>query len=143
MRDHRYKYVYPFGATCAHRGVGVAHVADNASTASMNEHLAAISAAAAPGVHGVIALDGAGWHRANDLVVPDNLTLVHLPPYSPERNPMAQIIPLLKSNRFANRMFKDAADLMNACLSAWNWLIDQPDVTTQTTRRNWAAAPSR
>ena len=109
----------------------------------MNKHLAAICAAVVPGAHGVTVLDGAGWHRANDLVVPDNLTLVHLPPYSPELNPMEQIIPLLKSNRFANRMFKDVADLRNACQSAWNWLTDQPDVITQTTQRNWAAGPSR
>ena len=41
VRDHRYGYVYLFGATCAERGVGIAHVADRANTASMNEHLAA------------------------------------------------------------------------------------------------------
>ena len=142
VRDHRYGYVYLFGATCAERGVGIAHVADRANTASMNEHLAAIGAAVAPGAHGVIVLDGAGWHRSGDLLVPPNLTLLHLPPYSPELNPMEQIILFLKSNRFANRVFKDVAALKEACRTGWQWLTDQPDVITKTTRRNWAVAPS-
>jgi len=33
-------------------------------------------------------LDGAGWHVSNELVVPANLTLIPLPPYSPELNPI-------------------------------------------------------
>ena len=49
VRDLRCKCVYLFGATCAQRSVGIAHVTDNANTASMNEHLASISAAVAPG----------------------------------------------------------------------------------------------
>ncbi len=117
VRDHR--YVYLFGATCAARGAGIAHVAERANTASMNEHLAAIGAA--PGAHGVIVLDGAGWHRSGDLLVPPNLTLLHLPPYSPELNPMEQIVLFLKSNRFANRVFKDIAALKEACWTAWQW----------------------
>jgi transposase len=32
----------------------------------------------------VVLMDKAGWHTAGDLVVPENLSLVFLPPYSPE-----------------------------------------------------------
>ena len=142
VRDHRYGYVWLFGATCAERGVGIAHVAERANTASMNAHLAAIGAAVAPGAHGVIVLDGAGWHRSGDLLVPPNLTLVHLPPYSPELNPMEQIVLFLKSNRFANRVFKDVAALKDACRAAWHWLTGQPHVIGKMTRRSWAVAPS-
>ena len=101
----------------------------------MNEHMAATGAAVAPGAHGVIVLDGASWHRSADLLVPSNLTLLHLPPYNPELNPMEQIILFLESNRFANRVSKDVAALKEACRTAWQWLTDQPDVTTKTTRR--------
>ncbi len=142
LRDHRYGYVHLFGATCAQRGVGIAPVTDRANTASMNEHLAAIAAAVAPGAHGVTVLDGAGWHRSNDLLDPSKLTRVHLPPYNPELNPMEQIILFLKSNRFANRVFKNVAALKKACWTAWHWLTDQPDGITKTTRRSCAVAPS-
>jgi transposase len=52
----------------------------------MNAHLAEISRSVAPGAHAhaVLVLDGAGWHGSAALVVPDNLSLLTLPPYSPE-----------------------------------------------------------
>ena len=134
--------VYLFGATCAVRGIGIAHVAERASTASMNKHLAVIGEAVAPGAHGVVVLDGAGWHSSGDLLVPPNLTLLHLPPYSPELNPMEQIILFLKSHRFAYRVFEHVAALKEACRTGWQWLTDQPNVITKTTRRSWTVAPS-
>jgi transposase len=42
--------------------------------------------ALAPDVHAARIWDGAGFHRARDLVVPSNITLMPLPPYSPELN---------------------------------------------------------
>jgi hypothetical protein len=39
--------------------------------------------------HAVMVLDQAGWHDSRALCVPANLTLVPLPPYSPELNPVA------------------------------------------------------
>jgi hypothetical protein len=38
------------------------------------------------GAHAAVVIDGAGWHTSSDLVVPPNITLVPLPPYSPELN---------------------------------------------------------
>ena len=53
-----------------------------ANTAGMNEHLKEISAPIAPGAHAVLVCDGAGWHQAGkQLRVPDNITLIRLPPY--------------------------------------------------------------
>ena len=76
----------------APRGVGAALVLPGANTAAMNLHLAEISTQVAPGAHAVITLDGAGWHRpGGDLVVPDNISLLALPPYSPELNPVENI----------------------------------------------------
>ena len=48
-------------------------------TSAMNEHLKEISRIVDPGAHAVLILDGAGWHIAHDLVVPDNITLLTLP----------------------------------------------------------------
>ena len=46
-------------------------------------HLADISRQIAPGAHAVLVLDGAGFHIANDLEIPGNISLLRLPPYSP------------------------------------------------------------
>lgn len=58
-----------------------------ADTGAMNDHLAEISISVAPGAHAMLVLDGAGWHGGHALVVPDNISLIVLPPYSPELNP--------------------------------------------------------
>jgi hypothetical protein len=47
-------------------------------------------------------LDGAGWHHARDLVLPENLRLLFLPPYSPELNPVEHIWDYLRENHFGN-----------------------------------------
>ena len=51
-------------------------------------------------------LDGTGWHTAGDKrKVPDNISLLALPPYSPELNPVENIWQYLRQNHLANRVF--------------------------------------
>ena len=54
-------------------------------------------------------LDGAGWHTAHTVVVPENMRLVPLPPYSPELNPTEHVWDILREQCFANLVF-DAMD---------------------------------
>lgn len=54
----------------------------------------------------VMVVDGASSHRSKDLVIPENVALVRLPPYSPELNPAEQIWNILRRNYFANRIFE-------------------------------------
>jgi len=60
-------------------------------TAAMNLFLAELGQAVAPDVHGIVLMDKAGWHTSGELVVPENLSLVFLPPYSPELNPIERL----------------------------------------------------
>src|SRR4051794_4382533 len=57
----------------------------------MGLFLAELSRAVPARTHAVLVLDRAGWHVSADLVVPANLTLVHLPPYRPELNPVETV----------------------------------------------------
>ena len=54
----------------------------------------------------VMVVDGASSHRSKDLVIPENVVLIRLPPYSPELNPAEQIWNVLRRNYFANRVFE-------------------------------------
>src|SRR3954471_2832163 len=83
-RDRRYAWAYLFGAVCPERAVGAALVLPYADAAATGLHLAEIGHQVAPEAHGVVVLDGAGWHAAGGLAVPGNLTLLPLPRYSPE-----------------------------------------------------------
>ena len=69
-----------------------------ADTAAMNLHLAEIAGTVAPGAHALLVLDGAGWHGGGGLVVPDNITLLTLPPYAPELNPVENVWQYLRGN---------------------------------------------
>ncbi len=52
------------------------------NTEAMNEHLLEISAQVAPGAHGLLVCDGAGWRQPGKrLIVPHNITMLSLPPY--------------------------------------------------------------
>ncbi|MBO0906615.1 IS630 family transposase, partial [Jiella sp. MQZ13P-4] len=90
-RDTRYKWAYIFGAVCPRRAKTAALVMPYANTFAMNAHLAEISRAVADRAHAVLVIDGAGWHGSAALRVPDNITIVILPPYAPELNPVENI----------------------------------------------------
>lgn len=107
VRDTRYEWAYLFGAVCPQRGTGAGLVLPRADTEAMTLHLAEIAAMVTPGAHAVLVLDGAGWHRGGDLVVPPNLTLLKLPPYAPELNPAENIWEYLRKKKLANRLYED------------------------------------
>ena len=102
VRDNRHDSVYLFGAICHARGVGAAIIMPAANTEAMNEHLKEISTQVSPGAHAVLVCDGAGWHQQGKrLRAPDNITLLPLPPYSPELNPMENIWDYLRGNKLS------------------------------------------
>ena len=88
----------------------------------MSIFLAAFAETIPDDVHGVMALDQAGWHRAYQLVVPDNITLVSLPPYSPELNPVEWVWLHLRERYLSLRVFADQNAIIDACCQAWNKL---------------------
>ena len=87
----------------------------------MNLHLQQISSQVSQGAFAVLTLDGAGWHRIGKrLVLPDNVGLLHLPPYSPELNPVENIWEFLRQNELSNRVFETYEAIVDACCVAWN-----------------------
>ncbi len=104
----------------------------------MNRHLADVSMAVTPGRHGVVVLDGAGWHRATDLAIPDNLTLLRLPPTSPKLNPIENLFGFLKSNVLANRVLATVDDVRAAISDAWKARRQDAGRISSITTRTWA-----
>ena len=94
----------------------------------MNLFLAQLSATLEPDVQAVLVWDGAGFHRANDLICPSNITLVSLPPYSPELNPVENLWHYLRSHHWSNRMYSTVDDLFDAAETAWRAACLDPAV---------------
>jgi transposase len=88
--------------------------------------------------HAVLLLDQAGWHLAGALVVPTNITLLPLPPRSPELNPVENVWQFMRDNWLSNRVFTGYDDIVALCCAAWNDLIEQPWRLRSIGRRSWA-----
>ena len=58
----------------------------------------------------VIVLDNGAFHKAKALIIPGNIILIFLPPYSPELNPAEKIWAKFKRD-FSNRLFKTLDEL--------------------------------
>ena len=140
VRDNRHDSAYIFGAICPTRGLGAAVITPSANTEMMNLHLAEISTQVAKGAHAVLVCDGASWHqRGRTLAVPANITLISLPPYSPELNPMENVWDYLRQNKLCAAVWDSYDDIVDACKTAWNWLIADPERITSIGTRDWTS----
>ena len=87
----------------------------------------------------MLTIDGAGWHQTGDKPrVPDNITLLHLPPYGPQRNPVENVWAYLPGNTLSNRVFEPYGATVDGCCDAWRWLTAQPDRITSIGTRSCA-----
>ncbi len=142
VRDHRRTSVHLFGAVCPERGIGAAVVLPHVNVDAMAIHLAEISRHVAESAHAVLVLDQAGWHTSPKLRVPDNISLLPLPPYAPELNPVEQVWAYLRANFLSHRVWNSYKAIVDACCDAWNKLMSTPERLASITHRTWAKAVS-
>src|ERR1700716_1232392 len=124
-KDQRYENAYLFGAVCPGRNTGIAVIMPHADTEAMQKHVDEISLAVAPGAHALIILDKAAWHTTRKLKLPDNLTLVPLPPACPELNAAENIWQYLRQTYLSNRVFENYTAILDACQTAWRSLLNE------------------
>jgi transposase len=131
-RQTRYEWIYLYAAVEPATGESVALLAPNVDTGTMNAFLRMLSAELGPLEHAALILDRAGWHRSKTLDVPDNVTCLLLPPYSPELNPVENLWHHLRSHHLSNRAYDDYDHLLAAGTAAWRRLT--PDVLKSVCR---------
>src|SRR5476651_2261744 len=137
-RDQRTASTYIFGAICPKQGKGAALILPACNTEAMNLHLVEIAQTVAPGAHAVLLVDQAGWHMSMRLTVPHNITIIALPPKSPELNPVENIWQFMRDNWLSNRVFKSYDDLVDHCCEARSELVDQDRKIMSIGLRQWA-----
>ena len=140
----RYKRhsVYLFGAVCPERGMGAAVVLPQVNIEAMTIHLAEISRHVIKGAHAVLVLDQAGWHTSRKLQVPQNISLLPLPPYAPELNSTENVWAYLRANFLGHRVWNSYDAIVGACCDAWDKLMSTPERLASITRRIGARAVS-
>lgn len=119
IRQTEYQYLWVIGAVCPRTGHAEGLISPQLNTEIINLFLAQFSRTLPPDEHAVMIWDRAGFHRSHSLSVPGNITLVQLPPYSPELNPIENLWHYLKSHHWSNRAYDNYDALEEAAMTAW------------------------
>ena len=138
VRQQHFNYTYIFGVVCPARDEAVGLIMPYANMNTMQIHLEHISAKIPKGRHCALIMDQAGWHTTQKLKKFHNLTLISLPSYSPELNPVEQLWQQLKDNELSNRCFKDDEEIVSCCCIAWNNFTDKKGSIKNLCSRDWA-----
>ena len=82
-------------------------------------------------------MDKAGWHRANELRVPDNMRLFFLPPYSPELNPVEHLWEEIREKWFTNKVFRSLEAVEDLLIEALVTLEGNKNRVASITGFDW------
>jgi len=96
-----------------------------ADTAMMQLNLDALSKKIGPERHIVLVMDNAGWHTSAHLAIPENITLLPLPAYTPELNAIERLWHWIKDHEFSNRVYANYDELVDAISAMWRTLPSQ------------------
>lgn len=102
----------------------------------MKLHMEAISKEIPEGKHAVLVMDGALWHQES--LDQNNVTILKLPPYSPELNPMEQVWQVMKQRWLSNRCYESYESIVNASCEAWNMISRATEKLKSLTQRDWS-----
>jgi transposase len=125
IRQTRYDWCYLYAAVEPASGASAALIAPNADTGTMNQFLKILDAERKPDEHIVLIMDGAGWHKSKALRLPDGITALLLPPYSPELNPTENLWHYMRSHHLSNRAYQNYDELLNAGTDAYRKLTPE------------------
>jgi hypothetical protein len=116
VRQTQYDYLWVIAAACPATGAAAGIIMPHLDTDVINVFLGEFSRQLAPDAHAVLIWDGAGFHTSRSLEVPANVTLLGLPPYSPELNPVENLWHYLRSHHWSNRSYDDWEALKEAAV---------------------------
>jgi len=137
VRQQQFISAHIYGAVCPSTGQTEALISPILSTEVMEKHLQQISDTTPSWRHAVVIMDCASWHSKKLISRFKNLSIMHLPPYSPELNPIEQVWAWLRSNDLANFAFKNYDHIVDQVSSAWNNFRNQIDNVKSLCKRDW------
>ena len=132
LRVREYRYAY--GAVEPVTGNSFFLVMPYCNTKCMNTFLEQLSKQY-PKDEIVLVCDGASWHKSNEMIIPENITLVYLPPATPEMNPIEQIWKEIRKMGFRNEAFHSLKDVVDRLCETICRLTNE--VVRSITARDW------
>jgi putative transposase len=131
---HIREYRYAYGAVEPKTGDSCYRVLPYCNTDCMNVFLRELSSAY-PNDYILLAADGASWHKSKALEIPPNIMIIHLPPYTPEMNPIEQIWKEIRKRGFRNEIFQTLDKVVDRLCDTICSLSNTD--TKNITGRNW------
>lgn len=132
---HIREYRYLYGAVSPLDGELFSLVLPYANTDCMNVFPDELSGAY-PDDHILLLLDNAAWHCSSTMVVPGNIELYPLLPYTPELNPIEMIWDEVREKGFRNEIFRSLdAVIDRLCLTVKDLAEDNRCVASITHRK--------
>ena len=136
LKQQQFTYSSIYGAVCPGTGEAVGLILPHANTVCMSLHIDEISRSIPQGRHALVLMDGAGWHQASHHR--HNVTIMKIPPYSPELNPCEQVWQYLKDKWLKNRCYADYNDILKVATEAWTNFTAEPGRIQSLCSRDWA-----
>lgn len=128
IRQTEYGYLWVLGVVCPDTGHAEGLLSPQLNTSVINLFLEQFSRSLPADEHAVLIWDGAGFHKGKQLRMPENITAVQLPAYSPELNPVENLWHYLKSHYWSNRSYDDYEALESAAMTAWKTAVFDLDL---------------
>ena len=85
----------------------------------------------------MLCCDGTAWHKSKTLQISDNIKAFHIPPYTPEMNPIEQIWKELRARGFHNETFQTLEKVVDRLSDTICNL--SPDIIHCITCHDWIA----
>jgi len=137
FRQTRYEWLYVIGSVCPQTGQSSGLLSPYINVEIVNIYLQQFSRELAQDVHAVLVWDQAGFHTSKQLRLPDNITIIPLPAYSPELNPVENLWHYCRSHYWSNRPYADYDDLRCAAIEAWHKAALDPELIKSVCRAEY------
>ena len=136
--------LHMYGAACCGDGRSLGMLSTHVGIDSMNDFLEEFGKQLKPGEHALLLMDKAPYHTSAKLKVPPNVTLIELPPCSPELNPAELLWREMRMKRLANRVFKTMEEVDEAMTESWKELVSDANRLQSLCGFGWilGAAPA-
>jgi len=131
------EYLYAFTAVCPQTGETCSIISPFCNTEAMNALLSEAELAF-PEYRILMAMDSAGWHTTHSLIIPSNISILPLPPYSPELNPTEHIWDYIREQKnFNNFRFNSLDDVDFHLGNALNDLLNEKETMKSMCSFHW------
>lgn len=119
IKQTGYEWLYVLAAVCPSNGRAEGLLLPYIDGRLISIFLGQFSKQLPANKHAVLIWDQAGFHKSGEVIVPANITIIELPAYSPELNPVENLWQYLRSHYWANRGYENYDALREAACDSW------------------------